>query len=527
MAISRRMIISRSQSELDLPSGFYDAEDDVWFNQDKLFQDHVTEILQKWNQIDDEIWGKIICMERNRRIGKAYVRKAVLTISGADKQFDGYKIGLNGFENPMRDSLTRQVKTRIGKGIRLKMDEMGNIIIKRMSDCDVFVRGWDRENNSMSKDIIDLGGELEFEKSVKLFDMKKFQASVARELRSVYPDRKKLESQCICAIAFVRDSDDLLNFCSWVLLINVVALDLLKSRIPAILEDRESLPRIPFRSPKFVSVFNPPGGSENTPSSRDSRHRIIADEDPYSVPSLPTTAASRDIHPQYERKTRDSCIPDSTDPKPPELPPRDFAKIKKGKNRNLPRALKYLVKSNNSNNNANEKSAKMPVKDQRSQDIEYEDPYYCGLEARVPNFVLSRGPLGPHLLPSKIMEQEAGSGSSSNSDIRKCHSSGYLNSVFSQPSNLFNIRKDKKCNSNPYYDSSLESDVYGLSSGSGYEAYTPYGRLRAQLTARNGSNNGVFGAFGGVGSHNQKERRMNSHLLETHQNPNRYATEWD
>src|SRR5260370_24259566 len=66
-----------------------------------------------------------------------------------------------------------------------------------------------------------------------------------------------------------------------------------------------------------------------------------------------------------------------------------------------------------------------------------------------------------------------------------------------------------------------ESDVYGLSSGSGYEAYTPYGRLRAQLT-KNGSNNGVFGAFGGVGNqnhnhnHNQKERRMNSHLLKTH-----------
>lgn len=74
---------------------------------------------------------------------------------------------------------------------------------------------------------------------------------------------------------------------------------------------------------------------------------------------------------------------------------------------------------------------------------------------------------------------------------------------------------------------SPESDVYGLSSGSGYEAYTPYGRLRAQLASKNGSNNGVFARFGGVGNHNQKERRMNSHFLETHQNPNRYATEWD
>ena len=54
-------------------------------------------------------------MERNRRIAKAYSRVPVLTISGSDDGFDGYKIGLNGFDNPMRDSLTKTVKSHIGK----------------------------------------------------------------------------------------------------------------------------------------------------------------------------------------------------------------------------------------------------------------------------------------------------------------------------------------------------------------------------------------------------------------------------
>lgn len=36
--ISRRKIISRSQSELDYTHNFYDVEEDVWFNKDKLFQ---------------------------------------------------------------------------------------------------------------------------------------------------------------------------------------------------------------------------------------------------------------------------------------------------------------------------------------------------------------------------------------------------------------------------------------------------------------------------------------------------------
>lgn len=39
------------------------------------------------------------------------------------------------------------------------------------------------------------GGALEVDKPVKLFDMKKFQQNVARELKRAYPDRRKLECQ--------------------------------------------------------------------------------------------------------------------------------------------------------------------------------------------------------------------------------------------------------------------------------------------------------------------------------------------
>ncbi|KAH9372615.1 hypothetical protein HPB48_014691 [Haemaphysalis longicornis] len=46
--------------------------------------DHIQEVLNKWGQIDDEIWAKIICMERNRRVAKAYARASVLTINGSN-----------------------------------------------------------------------------------------------------------------------------------------------------------------------------------------------------------------------------------------------------------------------------------------------------------------------------------------------------------------------------------------------------------------------------------------------------------
>ena len=48
-------------------------------------------MLGKWESIDDEIWAKVIVLERNRRVAKAYARAPVLTINGSDEGFDGFR----------------------------------------------------------------------------------------------------------------------------------------------------------------------------------------------------------------------------------------------------------------------------------------------------------------------------------------------------------------------------------------------------------------------------------------------------
>lgn len=81
-----------------------------------LEQDHIQEIIDKWFAIDDEIWAKIICMERNRRIAKAYARKHALTVNGSkDEYLDGTTLGLNLFDNPNRDTKTTHLKQYIGQ----------------------------------------------------------------------------------------------------------------------------------------------------------------------------------------------------------------------------------------------------------------------------------------------------------------------------------------------------------------------------------------------------------------------------
>ncbi|KAH1023613.1 hypothetical protein HUJ04_012781 [Dendroctonus ponderosae] len=54
--------------------------------------DHIQEVLDKWTQIDDEIWAKVIVLERNRRVAKAYARAPVLTVNGSDDGFDGFSV---------------------------------------------------------------------------------------------------------------------------------------------------------------------------------------------------------------------------------------------------------------------------------------------------------------------------------------------------------------------------------------------------------------------------------------------------
>ena len=73
---------------------------------------------------------------------------------------------------------------------------------------------------------------LEFQKAVKLFDMKKFEANIKKELRSAYPSRKKLEDQCISCISFAKDEPNILDLPSWIMIINIVALDMLKKKMP-------------------------------------------------------------------------------------------------------------------------------------------------------------------------------------------------------------------------------------------------------------------------------------------------------
>lgn len=375
--VSRRMILSRSRDDLNLNTTYMqqqvEEEEDIWYSKEKLFKEHIQEVLDKWTQIDDEIWAKVIVFERNRRVAKAYARAPVLTVNGSDDGFDGMRIGLCGFDNPMRDPKTEMLKQHIGQGIKVKMDDAGNILVRRYSKSNVYVKSTantPNEETAIGSDILKVPNHvIEHDKVTKIFDMKKFQSNVNRELSRAYPDRRRLETQCLSVLCFVKSENEILDCPIWILIVNVVAIDMLKSKLP--------LGKLAVQRP--VDIKNRP--------------RIpIPDEDPYSVASNElensgASGSSGEIGRERIAVTKEHLMQQMNgkrSEKPPKLPPRDNIYPQPDYDDIEDRKISARRKSEKGKNNKS-----------------YDDPYYCGLRARVPNFV-KKGRNGQQILDPNV-----------------------------------------------------------------------------------------------------------------------------
>lgn len=340
-------------------------EQDVWYNKDKLISDHVEEIITKWEAIDDEIWAKVICMERNRRVAKAYARAPILTVNGCEIGFDGHRIGLNGFANPRRDSKVLAAKSVVDAGIKIRMDSNGNLLVKRLSSGDVFLF-----------ECTDSGIQLEAKQSALLFDMKRFQSDLYREVRSTNPNTRILQQRCFCFLAFGSRATELLNTPLWLIVINLVALEMLLKTLPCKLLDDH------FYSLPLSTMV----GRSLEPSP------------------VPPKLPPRDLH---------NKKPPLTLPEPDYEEDDDHGSIMFG-TRSFDDMADLLYNRNRNHQQLKERSY---IDD---------DPYFCGLSAHVPHFS------GPS--PQQQQEQQQQKSSRSNPPIvRKkfwSQSSGQFKQLF-------------------------------------------------------------------------------------------------
>ena len=181
--------------------------------------------------MDDEVWAKIILLEKKRQTGKAYIKTPVFSIDGSDVGFDGDVVGVNGIKSGDGDKESAMCKLLIEEGCRLKLTQSGDILIKRDDNLNIFVKQPKQGNSSSLGDqLVKLPyGLLPQYKTHKLFDMKKFQQILSTELLNDCPDWISLGNQAVSILSFAKFSDDILSAPVWVVIVNIVALHILKT----------------------------------------------------------------------------------------------------------------------------------------------------------------------------------------------------------------------------------------------------------------------------------------------------------
>uniref|UniRef100_T1K6C1 MH2 domain-containing protein n=1 Tax=Tetranychus urticae TaxID=32264 RepID=T1K6C1_TETUR len=243
-------------------------EIESWSDELSLFTDNIREVTDKFDTIDSEIWGKIVYMEKNRRLAKAYARSSpnqcdsIVRITNSTIGFDGLTIGLAGFPNPNRDQLTIEALSHLDQGIDVIMEESGNIVVNNQTESRIFIRGFNlSQPDNKRADGLGTIRLLPHQRET-LFDINLFldqiESRVSNQINlhfnsntspvgiainnntldsansesNIYPVRRQLELETISLICFGRETWDLLETPSYLIIINIVALDILKAKIP-------------------------------------------------------------------------------------------------------------------------------------------------------------------------------------------------------------------------------------------------------------------------------------------------------
>ncbi|KAH9396361.1 hypothetical protein TYRP_019763 [Tyrophagus putrescentiae] len=265
----------RTASTFPIGLNSSDQHQDCWTDVEKLVADHVGEILSKWDQIDDEIWAKVVVMERNRRVAKAYARTPVLTIAGGGGSstnksspsspsspstnlvgFNGHRVTLGAFANAHRDRSVRAAIRAAGDGLLVRMDEEGNLLGKRSSERSE-VSLLNASDNLKQQQQQQKPAKISAKNSVLLFDMAAFRSALEKEVlgggkgvrrsfqTSSSPStlekvRAALQAQCFVFLGFgngfsasSNSSSSLLRTPVWAILVNLVALEMLFSSLPS------------------------------------------------------------------------------------------------------------------------------------------------------------------------------------------------------------------------------------------------------------------------------------------------------
>uniref|UniRef100_A0A915B2E9 MH2 domain-containing protein n=1 Tax=Parascaris univalens TaxID=6257 RepID=A0A915B2E9_PARUN len=188
-----------------------------WTDIETFEKDNIAEVNRKLANIEEQIWGKIIVMERNVRTAKAYLRSRIIAIDGSYAEFDGLRIGVSRFANVYRDERTMRALRRFNKGVKMKIDDSGGIWIRSVEGS-VMARG-------MLGDALVCADPIKVNKLV--FDLKLFRDIASRQNDFDELNKNRLNHLAIIYI-MIDEVDDPLKCPLWFAVVHLIAIEMVQ-----------------------------------------------------------------------------------------------------------------------------------------------------------------------------------------------------------------------------------------------------------------------------------------------------------
>lgn len=198
-------------------------------NPSRIYDVALRQTLNKLQNIENDVWCKLIYMEYYKPVAKFYIVEREITVDGHYDEFDGENISLGVYHNPERDGIVEGVRKGIGKGLKIHKDYEGNVVVTRLGKNKIYIKDYkDPANHCFGADVLEQLGELNQNKPVKIFDTEEFKCQIGLEMKSRgHIDKRKLQNMCIMGISFIHDTEDPTSTPCWLMLINLSAIDML------------------------------------------------------------------------------------------------------------------------------------------------------------------------------------------------------------------------------------------------------------------------------------------------------------
>uniref|UniRef100_A0A0K0FVH2 MH2 domain-containing protein n=1 Tax=Strongyloides venezuelensis TaxID=75913 RepID=A0A0K0FVH2_STRVS len=196
-----------------------------WNDLNKFLADNSGEVNQKLKGLEQEIWAKLILMEKDCRIMKAYLRFPTININGGFDDFDGLQVGLARFTSPDNDSSTYissldGLLYQLKGGLDIKIDAIGNIFMRKNTSLRIVATSVFDTNQT-----VELGNDY-----LKVFDLRKFKKKLWKLIQDGEKDCKILSKYTFIMITLGTEemyNSNIFSCDLWLALIHIIAVEMI------------------------------------------------------------------------------------------------------------------------------------------------------------------------------------------------------------------------------------------------------------------------------------------------------------